>query len=172
MKKSLIIYIAFGIFIIIATIFVLNILKFVNKFENSIIADKTESNIKSKYLIALNLRNNKTDTINFRGIKVINFWAYYCNPCKLEMPLLEKMNKYYKVILFSNDSSNLTKKYIQENIKNLDVYYYADTTIFGYSELIPRTIVLKDSTIKIDNTGKLTLNETEFKGKIDSLCKN
>jgi thiol-disulfide isomerase/thioredoxin len=168
----LFVYVAIGIIIVISTIFVLNIFKFINRFENSVVSDKNESVIKSKYLIAFNLRNNSTDTLYFKGIKEINFWAYYCTPCKLEMPLLDSMNKFYEVILLTNDSSNFTKEFIKENIKDLGVYYCRDTTAFGYSELIPRTIVLKDSTVKIDNTGKLTINAIDLRAKIDFLCKD
>lgn len=85
-----------------------------------------------------NLRTGKTDLLSSyfgKGPVVLNFWATYCEPCKTEMPELQRlMSKYPKVkLLFVNIDpsskrsrvSELAREWGLESAILLDVYQVA-----------------------------------------------
>jgi thiol-disulfide isomerase/thioredoxin len=153
--------------------FIFSVIKNIRDFANVIYEDKTNKKINAKNIVVYNLKTKKNDTITFNKVNIINYWAYYCGPCIEEMPLLEiiSANDSYKVSLVTKDSSDNTMKFIAKNKLNLNFYYYSDTSIFGYAEILPRTIIIKDSIIKADIYSKINKTEKEFISQIDSLCK-
>ncbi len=169
MQKKYKILIVVVILAILLTPFIITVFKFIDKFENTVVVDKTNTVVKLKYLVAYNLLTKKEYTISLKGLKVINYWAYYCAPCIEEIPMLENVNIKYKVILFTKDSSKNTIDFLQNKKVKLDAYYYTDTTIFGYADVLPRTLILKDSVIKSDVYAKIDKSEVEFIAMLDSL---
>ncbi|MCZ6479861.1 MAG: TlpA disulfide reductase family protein [candidate division NC10 bacterium] len=70
-----------------------------------------------------NLQGRPVQLSNFRGKKAvfINFWATWCPPCRLEMPMMEKAYHVYKgdgleILAISVDSGpkSLVRNFIQE----------------------------------------------------------
>jgi thiol-disulfide isomerase/thioredoxin len=168
-KKYKILILVVIVLAIILTPFIISVVKFIDKFENAVVVDKTDSVVKLKYLVAYNLLSKKEDTIALKGINVINYWTYYCAPCIEEIPMLENVNNKYRVILFTKDSSKNTLYFLRNKKVKLDAYYYTDTTIFGNADVVPRTLILKDSVIKSDVYAKIDKSEIQFIAMLDSL---
>src|SRR5688500_1814014 len=110
MKPVKIIAITAGV--LIFSFFIYGIFKLIEQFEEfSAISIPHESySLKAKEIRVINTRTKKIDTLQFKGIKLINFWATWCAPCLKEQPSLEKLQNLYPekiaVIQFSNDSIN------------------------------------------------------------------
>ena len=67
-------------------------------------------------------------------IYILNFWATWCEPCKKEMPSLDKLHK--------NDN---TKKFFKDlDIKNLSIYFDPELELTKSLSLrgLPTTIIL------------------------------
>ena len=87
-------------------------------------------------LIFLDKNDQKIDIKNFKGnLVLLNFWATWCEPCKEEMPSLDRLQKNsnlnnLKIFAINISKENLKKVnyYFKElNIKNLEPYF--DTSI-------------------------------------------
>ena len=79
------------------------------------------SQVKLKDFYLKDIELNKNDG----KIKVLNFWATWCSPCKKEMPSLNSLSiKYPKILVFpinvDKPNQTKTKKFFHDlNIKNL-----------------------------------------------------
>lgn len=158
--------------IIAITIFVRqNVLPLIEKFEKMSISNKKDLVIQEKYLLAFNLKTKQNDTIVLNGLTTVNYWAYYCSPCIAEMSMFNEISKRKdnRVLLFTRDSSDQTFKFLEKNKIDPNVYYYLDTSIFGKTEVIPRTIIIKDSVIKFDFTSQIQMDIIGFNKLLDSL---
>jgi cytochrome c biogenesis protein CcmG, thiol:disulfide interchange protein DsbE len=73
------------------------------------------------------LKGNKVTGNSFQGKPlIINFWATWCAPCKLELPLLQDTaHKYEKninlIAVDSDETGEVVKKYVAQNNYNLPV---------------------------------------------------
>jgi len=87
---------------------------------------------------------------SLRGkVIVINFWATWCGPCLVELPLFEKTISKYKnekdvafLAISSDEDRDLVQPYLKEHKFNLPVVY-ADNidTIFGINSY-PTTLII------------------------------
>ena len=83
------------------------------------------SQVKLKDFYLKDIVVNKNDG----KIKVLNFWATWCDPCRAEMPSLDSFieeNPEFKVFAINLEKPNKkkTKKFFQDlNIKNLEIYF-------------------------------------------------
>lgn len=111
---------------------------------------------------------------DLRGKAVlVNFWATWCQPCKLEMPWFEDLQKQYgaqglEVIGISTDDYVSSKDSVRDEVakfaKDLGVTYtilrgkesVADA--FGGAQFLPTTFY-------IDRQGKIIANVSGIKGK-------
>jgi thiol-disulfide isomerase/thioredoxin len=100
-----------------------------------------------------NLTNLDASTLAMESLRgkviVINFWATWCGPCLVELPLFEKTISKYKndkdvafLAISSDEDRELVKPYLKQNKFNLPVVY-ADNidTIFGISSY-PTTLII------------------------------
>ena len=89
-------------------------------------------------LIFLDKNDEKIDIENFKEkIVLLNFWATWCEPCKEEMPSLDRLQNNpklnnLKIFAINISQENLEKvnNFFNElNIKNLEPYFDAPTTL-------------------------------------------
>ena len=83
-------------------------------------------------------------------IKILNFWATWCAPCKKEMPSLERLSIDYPNILIypinlEKPNLNKTKKFFYDlNIVSLSIYFDPEFELTKQFQLrgVPTTILL------------------------------
>ena len=89
-------------------------------------------------LIFFDKNGEKIDIKNFKEkIVLLNFWATWCEPCKEEMPSLDRLQNNpklnnLKIFAINISQENLEKvnNFFNElNIKNLEPYFDAPTTL-------------------------------------------
>ena len=75
------------------------------------------------------LDGKKVSLKDYKGHPVfVNFWATWCEPCKVEMPWLEEFSEKYKeqglvVLGISTDDPDVPKSAIERAVKKLGVTY-------------------------------------------------
>ena len=109
-------------------------------------------------VIFLDKNDKKINIKEFSGnLLLLNFWAIWCEPCKKEMPSLDRLqvNKNLSNLkIFAINISQESKKKVDSffedlNIKNFDPYFDAPTTL-------AKTFTLRGvpTSILIDKNGK------------------
>lgn len=122
---------------------------------------------------------------DYKGKKavVVNFWASWCPPCKMEMPYFNEATKKYKnddvEILMVNltDGMRETKDkaldYVKKEGYNMNVMFDEELSAanaYGIQAL-PRTLFInKDGNIENDHTGLIT--QEVLDENIDNIIKN
>ncbi len=115
------------------------------------------------------------------GIVILDFWATFCNPCKEELPALDKLQKKYpdqiKVVAISADrarTKNKAKAYIKgkkyEMISLFDVN--GEVQKLYKIKNIPRTFIIdQDRNIIYDHEGYKSGDENHLEEEILKLIK-
>lgn len=96
------------------------------------------------------LEGRKVDSASFHGHPmVVNFWATYCGPCKLEMPWFEEFSKKYAAqglqVLGIDDEQGVTVDDVRNAAHRIGVTYpilIADSkteSAFGLGDYLPVT---------------------------------
>jgi thiol-disulfide isomerase/thioredoxin len=109
-------------------------------------------------VIFLDKKDKRINLNEFNGnLILLNFWATWCEPCKEEMPSLDRLqinedlsNLKVFVINISKESINKIDSFFNDlNIKNLEPYFDAPTTL-------AKTFALRGvpTSILIDKEGK------------------
>ena len=89
-------------------------------------------------LIFLDKNDEKIDIKNFKEKTVLlNFWATWCEPCKEEMPSLDRLQNNPKLNNLKIFAINISQENLEKvnnffkdlNIKNLEPYFDAPTTL-------------------------------------------
>ena len=104
------------------------------------------SQVKFKDFYLKDIEVNKNDG----KIKVINFWATWCEPCRKEMPSLDNFSNLNKDILIypvnlEKPNKDKTGKFYQDlNLKNLKIYFDPEFELTKQFKLrgVPTTILL------------------------------
>ena len=104
------------------------------------------SQVKLKDFYLKDVELNKNDG----KIKILNFWATWCAPCKKEMPGLDNLStKYPDIQIFpinvDKPNQKKTKKFFKDvNIKNLSIYFDSEFKLIKLFKLrgVPTTILL------------------------------
>jgi len=107
----------------------------------------------------IHISGKKVTLDDFKGHPVvINFWATYCLPCKLEMPWFEEFTKKYGgqglVVLGVDQDEDMPKEQVAAAAKKTGVDY----PILMPSKTIAKDYALGDylpETIYVDKTGKI-----------------
>ena len=109
-------------------------------------------------VIFLDKNDKKINIKEFNGsLLLLNFWATWCEPCKEEMPSLDRLqinenlsNLKIFAINISQESKKKVDSFFEDlNIKNFDPYFDAPTTL-------AKTFTLRGvpTSILIDKNGK------------------
>jgi thiol-disulfide isomerase/thioredoxin len=88
---------------------------------------------------------------HFKGkVIVLNFWATWCAPCRLELPSLEKLYQTFKdsdvaFLCVSKEDPREVKKYLQTNPLTIPMYIIADIPPALNVKGLPATFILSRS---------------------------
>ena len=107
-------------------------------------------------VIFLDKNDKKINIKEFNGnLLLLNFWATWCEPCKEEMPSLDRLQineNLSNLKIFAINISQESKKKIDSffkdlNIKNFDPYFDAPTTLAKTFSLrgVPTSILIDKS---------------------------
>ena len=103
-------------------------------------------------LIFLDKKDQKINIKNFNSnLVLLNFWATWCEPCKEEMPSLDRLQNNSKLnnlkifaINIGKENSERVNSFFQElNISHLEPYFDSQTTLAKTLSLrgVPTTIL-------------------------------
>ena len=104
-------------------------------------------------VIFLDKRDNEINIKNYNGsLIILNFWATWCEPCKEEMPSLDRLQTNSKLInlkVFAINIGKENKKKVNEffkdlNIKNFEPYFDPPKTLAKKFSLrgVPTSILI------------------------------
>jgi thiol-disulfide isomerase/thioredoxin len=134
-------------------------------------------------LTGLDGKSVRVDSLLAEGPVVLNFWATWCKPCRLEMPQLEKIHKdlgprgvhFAAISLDSKSSEKRLVQYIQKYGVSLPVYRDGEgklARLFNVAA-IPTTVVLnQEGKIHHKTRGYRPGDEVLLKKKIEVLIKD
>jgi thiol-disulfide isomerase/thioredoxin len=111
----------------------------------------------------VDLNGKKVSLADFKGRPVVlNFWATWCGPCKLEMPWFQDLQNKYKgqglVVLGLDTDDGMAVKEVAEASKRTGVTYpilmpdEAVTKSYQLSDYIPETFYVDKSGKVVDQT--------------------
>ena len=120
------------------------------KFKNIVIhkIPKTYDNV-----IFLDKNDQKININEYNGnLLILNFWATWCEPCKEEMPSLDKLQanpeldkiRIFTINIGKETLDKVNKFFIDLNIKNLEPYFDSPTTLAKIFSLrgVPTSILI------------------------------
>ena len=128
----------------------------------------------------VDLDGKKVSLADYKGRPVlVNFWATYCAPCKLEMPWLEEFQGKYAgqgLVVLGISSDDASKDLVGKTVKKLGVTYpvlMRDDKVndaYGGVDYLPESFYVgKDGKVLIETAG-LT-SETGGKDEIEANIK-
>ena len=138
-------------FLILFTFLITNVFaNDVSEIKNIVIHKnpKTHDNV-----IFLDQKDKKINIKNFDGnLIILNFWATWCEPCKEEMPSLDRLqvdsmltNLKVFAINIGKENKNKVNKFFEDlNIKNFEPYFDPPTTLAKKFSLrgVPTSILI------------------------------
>jgi thiol-disulfide isomerase/thioredoxin len=125
-------------------------------------------------IIFLDKKDQKIDIKDFNGkLVILNFWATWCEPCKEEMPSLDRLQANQKLnnlkvfaINISQENSKKVNAFFKElNIKNFEPYFDAPTTLAKTFSLrgVPTSILLNSNGEEFARIiGSINFDDTKF----------
>jgi len=104
-------------------------------------------------VIFLDKKDQKININEYKGnLLILNFWATWCEPCKEEMPSLDKLQanpelnkiKIFAINIGKENLEKVKKFFIDLNIKNFDPHFDPPTTLAKMFSLrgIPTSILI------------------------------
>ena len=104
-------------------------------------------------VIFLDNKDQKINIKEYRGnLLILNFWATWCEPCKDEMPSLDKLQanpeldniKVFAINIGRENFEKVSKFLIELNIKNFEPYFDPPTTLAKIFSLrgVPTSILI------------------------------
>ena len=104
-------------------------------------------------VIFLDKNDQKININEYKGnFLILNFWAVWCEPCKEEMPSLDKLQvnpeldklKIFAINIGKETLDKVNKFFVDLNIKNFEPYFDPPTTLAKMFTLrgVPTTILI------------------------------
>ena len=104
-------------------------------------------------VIFLDQKDQKININQYKGnLLILNFWATWCEPCKEEMPSLDKLQvnseldkiKIFAINIGKENLDKVNKFFVDLNIKNFEPYFDPPTTLAKMFSLrgIPTSILI------------------------------
>ena len=104
-------------------------------------------------VIFLDLKDQRISIDEYKGkLLLLNFWATWCEPCKEEMPSLDKLQanseldklKIFAINIGKENLDKVNKFFVDLNIKNFEPYFDPPTTLAKMFSLrgIPTSILI------------------------------
>ena len=125
-------------------------------------------------VIFMDINQKNVNLDDFKGkLVILNFWATWCAPCKLEMPSLDNLqsnNKLNNLEIFpiniGQEDALKSKTFFKElNIQNLEIYFDAPITLAKKFSLrgVPTTILFNKKGEEFARIiGSVDFNDEEF----------
>ena len=125
-------------------------------------------------VIFLDKNDKKINIKEFNGnLLLLNFWATWCEPCKEEMPSLDKLQinenlsnlKVFAINISQENKKKVDNFFKDLNIKNFDPYFDAPTTLAKTFSLrgVPTSILLdKDGKEFARIIGSINFDDKKF----------
>ena len=146
--------------------------KDLNLPKNLVIYDKPKE---YKDVFFKNRLNEETNLIKYEGkLLLMNFWATWCEPCKEEMPSLDKLAvdqnfqnlKILPVNIGQEKTNKIEEFYDKIKIKNLEIFYDTDVRLAKKFLLrgVPTTLIVgKDGKEFARVVGSIDFQDESFK---------
>ena len=104
-------------------------------------------------VIFLDQKDQKINIDEYKGkLLLLNFWATWCEPCKEEMPSLDKLQanteldkiKIFAINIGKENLDKVNKFFVDLNIKNFEPYFDPPTTLAKKFSLrgVPTSILI------------------------------
>ena len=131
-------------------------------------------------VIFLDKNDQKININEYTGnLLILNFWATWCEPCKEEMPSLDKLQvnseldkiKIFPINIGKETLNKVNKFFIDLNIKNFEPYFDPPTTLAKMFTLrgVPTTILInKEGQEFARIIGSIDFEDTNFVNWIKS----
>jgi peroxiredoxin len=148
---------------------------------------KSEEGVKAYDFELTDVNGKKVKLSDFKGkVVIIQFFGTYCPPCKMEMPVLEKLYKDYggKVVVlgisvdYMGEDPSKLKPFVKEMGVTYPVLVSDEKTWEEYAaritglDSIPQTYIIdKDGFVRYYEVGYMPSYEPLFKKAIEELLK-
>ena len=125
-------------------------------------------------VIFLDKNDQKININEYKGnFLILNFWAVWCEPCKEEMPSLDKLQanpeldkiKIFAINIGKETLDKVNKFFVDLNIKNFEPYFDPPTTLAKMFSLrgVPTSILInKDGKEFARIIGSIDFGDKEF----------
>ena len=90
--------------------------------------------------LELNDKNFNEEVKEFKGVVLVDFWAPWCGPCKMQGPVIDEVSKEYE----GNESVKITKLNVDENQETAAAFQVMS---------IPTLKIFKDGEVVEDMVG-------------------
>jgi len=111
---------------------------------------------------------------------LLNFWASWCGPCRLEMPLLNKLHNKYKAIGFTvlgvnvEESTSAAQDFLKDNKVSFPILWDTQNTVSKQYNVqaMPTTVMIdRDGQVRYIHKGFQAGDERIYKKVIKKLVR-
>jgi len=128
-----------------------------------------------------NLDGNNMKLSEMRGtVILLNFWASWCAPCRLEMPLLDNLHNKYKDLGFTvlgvnvEQDSNMARRYITDRPVSFPILLDHTNVVSKQYKVVamPTTVLIdRDGNMRFLHQGYKPGDEKKYKRMVKKLIR-